>query len=303
MSFEKFWQWKGLSPCEIKWRSPINRAAICFFLLVTYCTTIHVTFSINARTFTIEQIGPKLGGESSWVTQKGARKQSLKPNQSKSSTVFWNQRNNSLLRALSPVPGKPMNSWGPEPDPSSAPIDETHYSQEERLNICVSSFVRLSDTAVGKKFKEARIKQTWFPWMLLNKTLRWRTNFYYWQMASWLVCIHCVSVLDRLNVSNIKADIHTAEEEILQETPRNKAAVDNTSLKEKGSKNSTLLKRILAPIHSLKVTFITKSKATSGLDLGSVLSADIWNLFKKGNILVPFMLVILLLCMTFKATK
>lgn len=187
MSFEKFWQWKGLSPCEIKWRSPINRAAICFFLLVTYCTTFTLLSPSTQGHSQLSKQAQNLGGESSWMTQKGARKQSLKPNQSKSSTVFWNQRNNSLLHALSPVPGKPMNSWGLEPDPSSAPIDKTDYSQEETLNICVSSFVRLSDTAVGKKFKEARIKQTWFPWMLPNKTLRWRTNFYYWQMASWLV--------------------------------------------------------------------------------------------------------------------
>lgn len=86
---------------------------------------------------------------------------------------------------------------------------------------------------------------------------------------------HHVSIFpDSLNVPNRKAEIHTAEEDIFQETPRNKAAVDNTSLKEKGSKNSTLLKGKLALIHSLKVTFIRKSKATSGLDLGSVLSAD-----------------------------
>lgn len=52
---------KGLSPCEIKWRSPINRAAICFFLLLTYCATIYATFSyINTRAFSIEQTGPKL---------------------------------------------------------------------------------------------------------------------------------------------------------------------------------------------------------------------------------------------------
>lgn len=61
MSFEKFWQWKGLSPCEIKWRSPVNRAAICFFLLLTYCATIYATFSyINTKAFSIDQIGLKL---------------------------------------------------------------------------------------------------------------------------------------------------------------------------------------------------------------------------------------------------
>lgn len=89
-----------------------------------------------------------------------------------------------------------------------------------------------------------------------------------------LITHHVNVILDRLNVSNINAEIHTAEEYILQEIPYNKVAVDKTSLKEKGSKNSTLLKRKLAQIHSLKVTFRTKSKATSGLDLGSVLSAD-----------------------------
>lgn len=89
-----------------------------------------------------------------------------------------------------------------------------------------------------------------------------------------LIPHHASVFLARLNVSNIKAGIHTVEEEILQETPHNKAAVDSSSLKEKGNKNSSLLKRKLAPIHSLKVTFIRKSKATSGLDLGSVLSAD-----------------------------
>lgn len=89
-----------------------------------------------------------------------------------------------------------------------------------------------------------------------------------------LITHHVSIFLDRLNVSNINAEIHTAEEEILQETLCNKAVVDNASLKEKGSKNSTLLKRKLALIHTLKVTFTTKSKATSGLDLGSVLSAD-----------------------------
>lgn len=54
---------------------------------------------------------------------------------------------------------------------------------------------------------------------------------------------HVSAVLDRLDVSNLKAEIHTVEEEILQETPQHNAVVDNTNLKEKGSKNSTLLKR------------------------------------------------------------
>lgn len=89
-----------------------------------------------------------------------------------------------------------------------------------------------------------------------------------------LITHHVTVILERQNVSNINAEIYTAEEYILQEIPRNKASVDKMSLKQKGSKNSTLLKRKLAQIHSPKVTFRTKSKATSGLDLGSVLSAD-----------------------------
>lgn len=103
MSFEKFWQWKGLSPCEIKWRSPINRAAICFFLLLTYCATIYATFSyIDTEASTIEQIGPNLAKKPSWVTQMGAREQPLKTK----SRAFANHRHNfSWLHARSPVTG------------------------------------------------------------------------------------------------------------------------------------------------------------------------------------------------------
>lgn len=59
-----------------------------------------------------------------------------------------------------------------------------------------------------------------------------------------LITHHVNVILDRLNVSNINAEIHTAEEYILQEIPHNKAAIDKTSLKKKGSKNSTLEEKI-----------------------------------------------------------
>lgn len=116
MSFEKFWQWKGPSPCEIKWRSPISRAAICLFLLPTSCTTIQATFSfINTRTFTMEQTGPKFRGKKknklSGVTQTGARNQPLKPSPTQARPLFGKQRKVSLVHKIPPVPGEGMNQW------------------------------------------------------------------------------------------------------------------------------------------------------------------------------------------------
>jgi len=210
-------------------------------------------------------------------TEGRQKNQPLKANQPKANTVFGNQRNHSLLHTLSPVPGKPMHLRGPEPD--VYPMEEAPYSHAETKRLC--TFFCQSDTAVGKKFKEANVKQPWFPWMLSRKLWDDRKICIIDKRLSWLspLLTHHVSVfLGRLNVCNIKAEIHTAEEEILQETPHKKAAADNTSSKERGSKNCALLKRKLAPIHSLKVTFVTKSKATRGLSLGSVLSADGWNL-------------------------
>lgn len=62
--------------------------------------------------------------------------------------------------------------------------------------------------------------------------------------SSPLITHHVGVFQDRVNVSNLKAETHSAEEEILQETPRNKTVLDNASLKEKGNKNSTLKEKI-----------------------------------------------------------
>lgn len=64
------------------------------------------------------------------------------------------------------MPGKWKDPRGPEPDVS--PTAETDSSHRQRLNICVNSFVRVSDTAVGTKFKAASVRQVGFPRTLLN---------------------------------------------------------------------------------------------------------------------------------------
>lgn len=148
MSFEEFWQWQGPSPCEIKWRSPISRAAICLFLLPTSCSTTQATFSsINTRTFTAEQTGPKFGEKKknkwSGVPQKGARNQPLKPSPSQARSVFGNQRKESLVHKISPVPGEGVDPWA-----WGTSHRENWLFTHTQIKYCYN-FARLSHTAVG----------------------------------------------------------------------------------------------------------------------------------------------------------
>lgn len=91
-----------------------------------------------------------------------------------------------------------------------------------------------------------------------------------------LITVQCLSSQAKY-FQNIGCNTNCEGRNFTRDTTE-QSAVDNTSLKDNRSKNSTLLKRKLALTHSLKVTFITKPKATSGLYLGSVLSAESWNL-------------------------
>lgn len=99
-------------------------------------------------------------------------------------------------------------------------------------------------------------------------------------VSAFLDSLH-VSLYEKLKYMLWEAEIHTVEEEISQLVLCNKKGLDKKLKKKKKKvlkKTTTLLNRILALIHSLKVTFTVHSRATSGLDLVSVLSADSWNL-------------------------
>jgi len=150
MSFEKFWQWKGLSPCEIKWRSPINRAAICFFLLLTYCATIYATFSyIDTEASTIEQIGPNLAKKTTLGDTDGSQRTAFK---NKKQSICKSQTQLQLAARKISGDREPTNAQGSE---LTYPIEETNCSHTQKANICGRSFERaLSDTTVSMEFKE-----------------------------------------------------------------------------------------------------------------------------------------------------
>lgn len=189
MSFEKFWQWQGLSPCEIKWRSPINRAAICFFLLLMYCATIYATFSyINTKAFTIEQIGPNLAKKPISGDTDGSQRTAFK---NKKQSICKSQEQLQLAAHTISGDREPTNPQGSELD--ADPVEETNCSHTQKPNICGSSFERApSDTTVGMEFKEVNsflVEQIIeFLWMLLNKT---SLEVYTALRPSWLASCDC----------------------------------------------------------------------------------------------------------------